>query len=1290
MNKKKKRILAGILSLVMSLSVIPATAFAKGPAVNGIVSGNVTLSQNQSITYNKATLFNYSDSFYNGSTKHNDNLIQGKEDYNEELLRWEAENNPSADKWEGIYFNLGNPAGTVGIKVQDGANIPTSTASPSSELQPGRGNAFDGNYTDKAWTTWTSTGNTTGWYQFAWTRTNTVRSIDIYLNMKDGNTDLNIFPTQIQVTDGNRTTYATVSNLNSGSFTLVDAEKRIYKYTIVFDRDRSNTTFRIIFTHARGYVMLSELVPKDEFGNPVVTPEKTLTKQFANHNFWPGNKLTTDYRAWVYSGLAKDTLTNGQILFNVPENGLFTLDDSNKEVYQNVGIPFVYDSSTGYYTFNAAEYGVHFDDTNNNGTIDAAEKKSNTNLVLDHTFTGIDNLNNNNKVGFYPFNCYGGNRGSSLPPSQEESTVYHFGLSTSIPFTMTEYGTIDNTPDGTPLEFTFAGDDDVWVYIDGVLVLDLGGIHDSVTGKIDFKNNYITMYATNTSQTCGDWNSEAVNPSLPGNAIDIGQIFNTEEREGVLAKTQEKFASEGEHTLNIFYLERGRGESNCLIQYNLPRKDALEVTKNIQLAPGENPEITEDEWKALNELEFTMRVKNEDNEPVTGKYALYESSVFVGMRETDAQGYFKLKNHQTARFTGVLGNSYVVEEVATEQELPAAVWGYADWKASYTTVNGNGNGNGNVQTIAPKKTENDDTKATESLSYEIDISTAGSNNGTLLVDCTNYIKRPFVSVSPETVVIDYGLPVMIDIMKNDVQSSGKEFIINKLTSPRFGTVKVVDKEGNEITSDIYTRNAGYYYLEYTPNTYLSSIETISYTYEVQNMKDGVPVLEYPMSTATVIPATSMYYEENFLNKDGKNYIKFSTANGYQKFENIGSADKIYQEPGEVGTINDSTYGTDAAYLKGSSDSNGTSFKADTTDGPAAFQYTFTGTGTAFFARTSAASAYLRIKITDSSNESIFTTEDGADKNGNIYIDTKYAVTDGTELYNIPVYNIEDLDYGTYTVTVTAAKPAQWYQDQNEFYLDGVRVYNPLQLYDTDGNLTDEGKTALEAYKTDMEADVKVLTLRDYMLDTQTDENGEWSQDGQVMFTDTNGEITNASDYESIGPKQELYMVDDQKISFVITGWNNDRDKAKSRLYIGAKVPNGGEGSFKVNSTEYKIENTTDCYYDITSAVEAVGGKDGYAVITIENGLISFTNLKCTGFPGFSFANPDTEVDINGDGRADMTVYSFLSCALEGNIPELPVKADNPNKGKENNSGKGQSKEDNPNKGKENNNGKGNK
>lgn len=129
-------------------------------------------------------------------------------------------------------------------------------------------------------------------------------------------------------------------------------------------------------------------------------------------------------------------------------------------------------------------------------------------------------------------------------------TDYGFGMRMDVEFQLTEDGTINES---TPMEFSFSGDDDVWVFIDGQLALDLGGLHSRRGGTINFESKEVT-YDGNYTSVAGEKPSTDFLKSLEA----------------------------GTHTLTMYYLERGGDASNCEIKFNLlviNREGTLEFEK---------------------------------------------------------------------------------------------------------------------------------------------------------------------------------------------------------------------------------------------------------------------------------------------------------------------------------------------------------------------------------------------------------------------------------------------------------------------------------------------------------------------------------------------------------------------------------------------------------------------------------------------------------------------------------------------------------------------------------------
>ena len=885
------------------------------------------------------------------------------------------------------------------------------------------------------------------------------------------------------------------------------------------------------------------------------------TSTYAIWNYWGGNVGYTGN--YIYSGLVEKNLDKrNNIVFTKTEPGLFRSDDTTnnygKKIYTNVDLPFQYDKSKNEYSFNSNTMSARF-------TGDAG---SNTKLAYDttpQTITDISAQGKNDKASWLPFN-----KDTSVAT---KDATYHFGMQAVIPFSMTANGRLNAADDNsTAITFDFSGDDDVWVFVDGKLVLDIGGIHNEMAGTMNFATNEWSVqrseYNHATNKAVGDMNGQKMS----------GKLFNTDSEKGVLGTDRETFAATTSHTLTVFYLERGAGASNCKIKFNLPMEDSVSVKKLVSDKDSAGSAISADTQEAINNREFAFKLfKNNDPLKNTNYIILDEANQPIDTATTTSDGTFKLKNKQTAKFVGQIpedGNTYYVQEVKEEDD------GWETPSSSYTAAAAKG------CTVQEK--------ANGATSAKVLINGSDEANDQLNYTFTNvltHVDKTTIHPQDDKIVIDYGLPVEIDPLANDVVQNGAKSI-ESVTGAQFGTAEI---QGDKII--------------YTLNKQLTDVETLTYT--VKATASTITDSKTAEAKIYIIPATSMYYEENF-----SDMVKFSK--GWMDV-NDGTSGTVYQEPGVVKTPNDSPYGSDNAYMNSRRDSCGTSKYVSTADGKAkAFKYTFTGTGTSFFARSSKDSGYMRVQITNSKDEVVKT----------LYRDTKYQNI-GT-LYNIPVFTWNAEKYGTYTVTVTIAKNNNGTTYGTGFWLDGIRVMNPM--YPDSNNFT----IAQDAYAADGESNMKFATLRNALLaDATQNENEElvWENKNFVVFTDTDGEVKDASTYQSNGPKEEVYLAQGQSVSFSLTNWNAN----KNHLYLGIKAPMGA-GKVQLGDESVAVNNTVDCYYDVAKHAK-ISEVDGVKVATLtitnpSDSIISLTNIKVTGTPDFVIIPGKNTNDVNPDSSED--------------------------------------------------------
>ena len=907
-----------------------------------------------------------------------------------------------------------------------------------------------------------------------------------------------------------------------------------------------------------------------------------------------------------YSGIAADRLdesTNAPFSNSVNAAKLFATDESNEnyaDVYTNVQVPFVY--KDGYYELNSDKNAVYFA----NGHAASNERMNIADKPAAFSYSG--SYGSGYYAGFQPFNtlnswnnvdAFLGNE----PEQQTEKaypingdTTYGFGMVTTVNFQMTDDGKTDGKNGREDIVFEFSGDDDVWVYVDGVLALDIGGTHDAIQGTINFATGDVTVRSEKYDKIRDKNEANKITaPNVAGSKWvhrESGIVTGSYKQCNIYNKldtTLTGFASEGNHKLTVYYMDRGRGLTNCQIRFNLPQRDSVSVTKEISPyytnTTGSQVSIPDDVMATLNRIPFTFTIYK-NNQPVSNaSYSIMENGQFVDTASTDRNGTFTLLNGQTASFRNISLDDnqswYVVEKTPGER------W-TGSWSAtsSVSGVNFNGVSGFTSDTV----TVTGSATATDTISFV----------------CTNayaYQSELSVDVTGETSVLDYGLPVVVDVMANDVITGGEfeSLTITNDDSLKYGTATV--KNGK---------------IEYTLTEEFNGIETVEYQVNATDTNNST-IKASDTGTLTIIPATSVYYEENF--GQMVTYKKSSEA----KWTPEGPSLNGYQESGLLTDPSCSTYGTDAFYLNQSGHSNGTTRHASAPAGHAAqFEYDFTGTGTTIYGMIDGHTGYICVEVTDTaSNENVDYQ----------YIDNVVLKNEHfSSIYNNPFYSITDLDYGTYHVLVylyPAGTPTSSGTSGPDLYLDGIRVYNPM------GTETAPGtgySTAAFAYSQDGEANTVVENIRSKLINPIAGA-GENPEGRFVTITDLDGSLITVEDYASKGPNEELYLKgSDYMLSFAVQNW----DSQSYKMYLGIKAPTDTSASVKIGSQTLTIENSTDCYYDISDYIEVKEtdkGNFGYVYIEGVKGLVSLTNIKVTGDYEFELV-PDKDIPGNPDGDAE--------------------------------------------------------
>lgn len=233
----------------------------------------------------------------------------------------------------------------------------------------------------------------------------------------------------------------------------------------------------------------------------------------------------------------------------------------------------------------------------------------------------------------------------------DEPTDFYFGMEMKMNFIQPKDG-LTGKDGKQQMVFYFTGDDDVWVYIDGVLFLDLSGIHRHVGGEIDFVNGVVKYYSLDV--TTGDVSK------TPYKTVKFSELVGAEK-----LNENGTFTDYSTHSFNFYYMERGAGSGVCRMNFNFPllHKNTVSVTKEISTDE-------QDKLKLLGDPDFMFQILKEGGDDLfIGEYVPYDifnlAGNKIGSDRTDENGVFKLKANQTAVFKEIAENAgkYFVREL---------------------------------------------------------------------------------------------------------------------------------------------------------------------------------------------------------------------------------------------------------------------------------------------------------------------------------------------------------------------------------------------------------------------------------------------------------------------------------------------------------------------------------------------------------------------------------------------------------------------------------------------------
>lgn len=469
--------------------------------------------------------------------------------------------------------------------------------------------------------------------------------------------------------------------------------------------------------------------------------------------------------------------------------------------------------------------------------------------------------------------------------------------------------------------------------------------------------------------------------------------------------------------------------------------------------------------------------------------------------------------------------------------------------------------------------------------------------------------EPKTILKSKTYVLDYGKPVNLNAQDWGIGS------ISTLNGD--GMHRFYSPVWN-LTEDHGKVSATQSGLTYTPTTMNWDGYDNLYVFGKQIAEDGA---ENQWSRVTVMPANSVYYEDTFVtdSNTGKVGIEY-TGNWAQVVEGTTSG-------GNTQTVDDGhPYGWEESY-DDITFSDGCAHCVTASDGEVAqASFTFTGTGVDVYSKTDMTTGTVYAVL-----EPQFESENA--KVQRLIVDNLAESNGETGYYQIPTVSFQDLTYGEYKVTIMVTTAAE---GRSTYYLDGVRVYNPIQGLEEDQLVQD-------AYGADHELNAVFQEVRDILVTQANLPEGDELPNNSVVFIDqvdgqTGVTTSEVGTYVEYGPKNEVYLAPGQSIAFQVATGSN------SHYYLGLKGPAGATQAEATNGTgkmQIKICGSCDMYYEVTPSA------DGIVMVrnTGEN-LLSITKLRTTS------DSEDENAGIVGASVSELLAYADTFDSLE--VVEYPT------------------------------------
>lgn len=463
--------------------------------------------------------------------------------------------------------------------------------------------------------------------------------------------------------------------------------------------------------------------------------------------------------------------------------------------------------------------------------------------------------------------------------------------------------------------------------------------------------------------------------------------------------------------------------------------------------------------------------------------------------------------------------------------------------------------------------------------------------------------EPKTILKSKTYVLDYGKPVNLNAQDWGIGS------ISTLNGD--GMHRFYSPVWN-LTEDHGKVSATQSGLTYTPTTMNWDGYDNLYVFGKQIAEDGA---ENQWSRVTVMPANSVYYEDTFVTDSNTGKVGIEYTGDWEQVGTSGGNTQTVDDGQPYGweeSYDDITFSDGCAHCVTASD-----------DEVAQASFTFTGTGVDVYSRTNMTTGTVYAVL-----EPQFESENA--KVQRLIVD--HLAVSG-DYYQIPTVSFQNLEYGEYKVTIMVTTAAE---GRSTYYLDGVRVYNPIQGLEEDQLVQD-------AYGADHELNAVFQEVRDILVTQANLPEGDELPNNSVVFIDQvdgeiGGETSVVGTYVEYGPKNEVYLEPGQAIAFRVSTGSN------LHYYLGLKGPAGATQATATSgngTTQIGICGSCDMYYEVTPSADGI--------VMVRNtgaNLLSITKLRTTS------DSEDESAGIVGASVSELLAYADTFDSLE--VVEYPT------------------------------------